>query len=116
MSQELAIKRILSPFTTAEHAKRSFREVAILALTQLDVVPGTNTARCTDIVKLKYAYTDALYQELYLTMEIAQGNLHQSIQSGTLQEPHIQYIMYQLLRGERVRAFIEDLSASYKQG
>ena len=77
--------------------------MAILALTQLDVVPGTNKARCADIVKLKYAYTDALYTELYLTMEIAHGNLHQAIELGTLQEPHIQKIMYQLLRGERGR-------------
>ena len=103
LGTEVAIKRILDPFRSIQHAKRSFREVRLLRLVNEDVDPDTNDRRCVEMVKMIDAFSSEStleqFNSVYIVMEAITGTLHTIIRSVVLGDPQVAYITYQLLRG-----------------
>ena len=93
---KVAIKKFTRPFETSEDAKRVFREIHILRLFSID---GSSP----DIIQMLDLFTPqssvAEFSELYMTTSLMPADLHRVIYSQALPEPHIGYIMYQVLRG-----------------
>ena len=103
LGTEVAIKRILSPFHSIQHAKRSYREVRLLRIVNEDVDPDTNDRLCVDMVKMLDAFsaeaTLELFNSVYIVMEAIPQTLHTIIRGVALGDPQVAYITYQLLRG-----------------
>ncbi|CAF1463316.1 unnamed protein product, partial [Rotaria sordida] len=93
--QKVAIKKILRPFQTSTHAKRTYRELKLLIrLNHQDA----------DVVQLYNVFTPEKklndFKTLYLVFNFLDYNLNQIIKrSKPLPEDHIRSIIYSILRG-----------------
>jgi len=83
----VAIKKILKPFQTAVHCKRAYRELMLLKHMEHDNVIGLLDVFVSPS------------QDLYIVTELLGADLHQVIVSQPLDISHIQYFLYQMLRG-----------------
>lgn len=84
----LALKKNFDCYRVASDAQRTYREVVFLkAMRQYE-----------NIVKLVGVYSAENKKDLYLTFEYMPTDLHVVIRSNILNEVHMQYITYQILR------------------
>eukprot|EP00802_Teleaulax_amphioxeia_P011946 Tamp_11984.p1 GENE.Tamp_11984~~Tamp_11984.p1 ORF type:complete len:475 (+),score=81.55 Tamp_11984:118-1542(+) len=91
-AKQVAIKKIGRAFEHAIDAKRTIREVKLLRemkhdniITLLDVLPPLDLAR---------------FNDFYVVYQFMETDLHQIIRSAQeLSEDHVQYFVYQILRG-----------------
>lgn len=85
--EDAALKKIFSAFQNETDAQRTYREV--MFLTQFN---HPNVIRLQNVIKASNEV------DIYLVFDYMESDLHKVIQAGILQEPHKQYILYQLLR------------------
>eukprot|EP01135_Chromosphaera_perkinsii_P012150 Nk52_evm14s2596 gene=Nk52_evmTU14s2596 len=92
LERNVAIKKVLKPFQTPIHSKRTYREIKLLLHMKHDNVielidfftPARDPASLTDI---------------YLVTELMGADLHNIIRFQQLTDEHVQFLVYQILRG-----------------
>ncbi|XP_002013437.2 putative mitogen-activated protein kinase 14C [Drosophila persimilis] len=91
----VAIKKLLQPFETAEHAKRVYREIRLLkhmdhpnVISLLDVFHPSSPSPTLEN-----------FQQVYLVTHLMDADLHKTIRSQKLSDNQIRVILYQILRG-----------------
>lgn len=112
----VAIKKLTRPFSNVTHAKRAYREFALLNLVNhrnvghlsvaLAPFPRSgklkNTVRFLQIIRLLNAYTPQQnvddFSDMYLVTEYMDANLNQVIQME-LDHERMSYLLYQMLCG-----------------
>ncbi|XP_034661505.1 putative mitogen-activated protein kinase 14C [Drosophila subobscura] len=95
----VAIKKLLQPFETAEHAKRVYREIRLLkhmdhpnVISLLDIFhPPSPSSNPTPTLEN--------FQQVYLVTHLMDADLHNVIRSQKLSHSQIKVILYQILRG-----------------
>eukprot|EP00471_Norrisiella_sphaerica_P006030 CAMPEP_0184489334 /NCGR_PEP_ID=MMETSP0113_2-20130426/15090_1 /TAXON_ID=91329 /ORGANISM="Norrisiella sphaerica, Strain BC52" /LENGTH=385 /DNA_ID=CAMNT_0026872685 /DNA_START=136 /DNA_END=1293 /DNA_ORIENTATION=+ len=90
--KDVAIKKITKAFKNLTETKRTLREIKILSSFQHE-----NVLRIVDLMK-----PDSFekFEDVYIVSELMDTDLHQIINSNQqLSEGHIQYFLYQILRG-----------------
>ncbi|KAI6125445.1 kinase-like protein [Pisolithus croceorrhizus] len=89
--ETVAIKLVTRIFEKLQLAKRALREITLLR-------HFSNHENITGLIDMDAIYPD--FQEIYIFMEDSTADLHQIIKSGqTLTNEHVQYFLYQVLRG-----------------
>ncbi|WVR07691.1 hypothetical protein IAU60_004733 [Kwoniella sp. DSM 27419] len=89
--EPVAVKCITRVFDKVILARRALREITLLR-------HFGGHENLTGLIDLDNVWEG--YNEIYLYMEPMEADLHQIIRSGqSLSNPHIQYFLYQLLRG-----------------
>ncbi|CAJ0626432.1 16477_t:CDS:2 [Entrophospora sp. SA101] len=83
----VAIKKILKPFSTPVLAKRTFREFKLL-----------KQLKHENIISLNDVFISPL-EDIYFVTELLETDLHQLLTSYPLEKQFIQYFLYQILRG-----------------
>ncbi|PRP79086.1 extracellular signal-regulated protein kinase [Planoprotostelium fungivorum] len=91
-SQKVAIKKISKAFENLKDTKRILREIKLLRHFSHE-----NVLSITDMLRPP---SKARYNDVYLVTELMETDLQQIITSNQpLSEEHIQYFLYQILRG-----------------
>ncbi|CAG0888505.1 unnamed protein product [Cyprideis torosa] len=89
---QVAIKKLARPFQTKIHAKRTYRELRMLKHMKHD-----------NVIALLDVFTNAddleTFSDLYLVTELMGADLNCIIKTQRLSDDHIQFLIYQLLRG-----------------
>ncbi|GKT33170.1 Kinase, CMGC MAPK [Aduncisulcus paluster] len=85
--QTVALKKIFDAFRNATDAQRTFREVMFLRQ-----IHHENVVKLFEVIP---AQND---KDLYLVFEYLDTDLHAAIRANILQDVHIRYVVYQLLR------------------
>ncbi|KAJ7449601.1 Pkinase-domain-containing protein [Mycena latifolia] len=89
--ETVAIKLVSRVFDKIQLAKRALREITLLR-------HFTGHANITGLIDAKMISPES--NEIYIFMEPMEADLHQIIKSGqTLTGEHVQYFLYQILRG-----------------
>ncbi|KAG8942712.1 hypothetical protein FRC04_003542 [Tulasnella sp. 424] len=89
--ENVAIKQVTRVFEKKELAKRALREIVLLR-------HFNHHENITGLIDMDLLSPD--FNEIYLFMEPMEADLHQIIRSGqNLTNAHIQYFLYQILRG-----------------
>ncbi|KAJ7115849.1 kinase-like domain-containing protein [Mycena epipterygia] len=89
--ETVAIKLVSRVFDKLQLAKRALREITLLR-------HFTGHANITGLIDAKMISPES--NEIYIFMEPMEADLHQIIKSGqTLTGEHVQYFVYQILRG-----------------
>ncbi|KAI5987042.1 kinase-like protein [Pisolithus albus] len=89
--ETVAIKLVTRVFEKLQLAKRALREITLLR-------HFSNHENITGLIDMDAIYPN--FQEIYIFMEPMEADLHQIIKSGqTLTNEHVQYFLYQVLRG-----------------
>ncbi|KAG8907676.1 hypothetical protein FRB99_002754 [Tulasnella sp. 403] len=89
--ENVAIKLVTRVFDKKELAKRALREIVLLR-------HFNHHENITGLIDMDLLSPD--FNEIYLFMEPMEADLHQIIRSGqTLTNAHVQYFLYQILRG-----------------
>ncbi|KAF8141631.1 Pkinase-domain-containing protein [Boletus edulis] len=89
--ETVAIKLVTRVFEKVQLAKRALREITLLR-------HFANHENITGLIDVDAISPD--FQEIYIFMEPMEADLHQIIKSGqTLSNEHVQYFLYQILRG-----------------
>lgn len=89
---KVAIKKLSKPFQSLIHAKRTFRELRLLKHMQHENVIGLLDCFTPDP---EYE----TFQNLYLVTHLMGADLHNIVRVQQLTDDHVQFILYQLLRG-----------------
>lgn len=88
----VAIKKIQKAFEHKIFAKRTLRELKILRMLKHDNV--------LNLMSLMLPRSREDFQDIYMTSELVEGDLYSIIKSPQkLEEDHIKFIIYQILRG-----------------
>lgn len=85
--QQVAIKKIMKPFSTAVLAKRTYRELKLL-----------KHLRHENVISLIDIFISPL-EDIYFVTALLGTDLHRLITSRPLEKQFIQYFLYQILRG-----------------
>ncbi|KAK2463685.1 hypothetical protein APHAL10511_004436 [Amanita phalloides] len=89
--ETVAIKLVTRVFDKVQLAKRALREITLLR-------HFTGHENITGLIDVDAISPD--FNEIYIFMEPMEADLHQIIKSGqTLTNEHVQYFLYQILRG-----------------
>ncbi|TFK51747.1 Pkinase-domain-containing protein [Heliocybe sulcata] len=89
--ETVAVKQVSRVFDKVQLAKRALREITLLR-------HFSNHENITGMIDLDAISPDA--DEIYIFMEPMEADLHQIIKSGQqLTNEHVQYFLYQILRG-----------------
>lgn len=89
---KVAVKKLAKPFQSLIHAKRTFRELRLLKHMQHENVIGLLDCFTPDGSVDKF-------QNLYLVTHLMGADLHNIVRVQQLTDDHVQFILYQLLRG-----------------
>ncbi|XP_076351272.1 mitogen-activated protein kinase p38b-like isoform X1 [Tachypleus tridentatus] len=91
-NKKVAIKKLGRPFLSAIHAKRTYRELRLLkhinhenVIGLLDVFTPTNSLKD--------------FQDVYLVTHLMGADLSNIIKTQKLSDDHVQFLVYQILRG-----------------
>ncbi|ANZ73593.1 BA75_01619T0 [Komagataella pastoris] len=84
--QQVAIKKIMKPFSTPVLAKRTYRELKLL-----------NHLRHENLITLTDIFLSPL-EDIYIVTELQGTDLHRLLTSRPLEKQFIQYFLYQILR------------------
>eukprot|EP00096_Caligus_rogercresseyi_P015582 TRINITY_DN804_c0_g2_i1.p1 TRINITY_DN804_c0_g2~~TRINITY_DN804_c0_g2_i1.p1 ORF type:complete len:362 (+),score=77.46 TRINITY_DN804_c0_g2_i1:52-1137(+) len=89
---QVAIKKLARPFQTAIHAKRTYRELRMLKHMNHD-----------NIIGLLNVFTPSKsideFNDLYLVSHLMGADLNKIIKTQKLSDDHVQFLVYQILRG-----------------
>ncbi|VVC26317.1 Protein kinase domain,Protein kinase-like domain,Protein kinase, ATP binding site,Mitogen-activated [Cinara cedri] len=89
---KVAIKKLARPFQTAVHAKRTYRELRMLKHMNHENVIGLLDA-------FTPANTLSNFKQLYLVTHLMGADLNNIIRTQKLSDDHVQFLVYQILRG-----------------
>ncbi|KAL5456902.1 hypothetical protein EMCRGX_G034129 [Ephydatia muelleri] len=84
----VALKKIFDAFSNQTDAQRTYREVMFL-----DAFSGHE-----NVIQLLNVISALNNMDLYLVFEFMDTDLHAAIKSKLLHSPHVQYILYQILK------------------
>eukprot|EP00126_Sphaerothecum_destruens_P006559 Sdes_comp19419_c0_seq1m10771 len=90
--KNVAIKKVLKPFQTRIHGKRSYREIKLLLHMHHD-----NIIELTDFFSPAASCEEM--KDIYLVTELMGADLHNIIRFQELTDDHVQFLVYQILRG-----------------
>jgi p38 MAP kinase len=89
---KVAIKKLNRPFQTATHAKRTFRELKLLKHMNHENIIGLLDA-------FYHGETMETFQQIYLVTHLMGADLNNIIKTQRLTDEHVQFLVYQMLRG-----------------
>jgi len=89
---KVAIKKIARPFQSAVHAKRTYRELRMLKHMNHDNIIGL--LDCFTPVTSLDEFTD-----VYMVTHLMGADLNNIIRTQTLSDEHVQFLVYQIIRG-----------------
>ncbi|XP_030748567.1 mitogen-activated protein kinase p38b [Sitophilus oryzae] len=87
--KKVAIKKLARPFQTAVHAKRTYRELKLLKHMRHENVIG--------LLDVFYPRHDN--SQIYLVTHLMGADLNNIIRTQRLTDDHVQFLVYQILRG-----------------
>uniref|UniRef100_T1JNQ1 mitogen-activated protein kinase n=1 Tax=Strigamia maritima TaxID=126957 RepID=T1JNQ1_STRMM len=90
--RRLAIKKLARPFQTAIHAKRTYRELRMLKHMNHENVIGL-------LGVFTPGRTIEEFQDVYLVTHLMGADLNNIIKTQKLSDDHVQFLVYQILRG-----------------
>ncbi|XP_062124750.1 mitogen-activated protein kinase p38a [Drosophila sulfurigaster albostrigata] len=95
-NMHVAIKKLSRPFQSTVHAKRTYRE-----LTLLKHMDHENVIGLLDIFHPPHAANATLeeFQHVYLVTHLMDADLNNIIKMQNLSDDHVQFLVYQILRG-----------------
>jgi len=85
----VAIKKLARPFQSAVHAKRTYRELKLLKHMRHENVIG--------LLDVFNPYNDS--NQIYLVTHLMGADLNNIIRTQRLSDDHVQFLVYQILRG-----------------
>ncbi|KAF5285710.1 hypothetical protein FQA39_LY16516, partial [Lamprigera yunnana] len=86
---KVAIKKLARPFQSAVHAKRTYRELKLLKHMRHENVIG--------LLNVFYPHNDT--SQIYLVTHLMGADLNNIIRTQRLTDEHVQFLVYQILRG-----------------
>ena len=86
-NQNVAIKKVMKPFSTPVLAKRTYRELKLL-----------NHLRHENLISLEDIFLSPL-EDIYFVTDLQGTDLHRLLTSRPLEKQFVQYFLYQILRG-----------------
>lgn len=86
-SKQVAIKKIMKPFSTSVLAKRTYRELKLMS-----------ELRHENLISLEDIYVSPL-EDIYFVTELLGTDLQRLLQARPLEKQFVQYFLYQILRG-----------------
>ncbi|XP_071054920.1 mitogen-activated protein kinase p38a-like isoform X2 [Onthophagus taurus] len=86
---KVAIKKLARPFQSAVHAKRTYRELKLLKHMKHENVIG--------LLDVFYPHNDT--SQIYLVTHLMGADLNNIIRTQRLSDEHVQFLVYQILRG-----------------
>ncbi|XP_065571935.1 mitogen-activated protein kinase 14-like isoform X3 [Artemia franciscana] len=89
---KVAIKKLARPFQTAIHAKRTYRELRLLKHMNHENVIGL-----LDVLTPGQSLND--FNDIYLVTHLMGADLNNIIKTQKLSDDHVQFLVYQILRG-----------------
>lgn len=89
---KIAIKKLARPFQSSIHAKRTYRELTLLAHMSHENVIGL-----LDVFSPCRSFLE--FNEIYLVTHLMGADLGGIIKTQKLSDDHIQFLIYQILRG-----------------
>nr|XP_018902011.1 PREDICTED: mitogen-activated protein kinase 14B-like isoform X2 [Bemisia tabaci] len=90
--RKVAIKKLARPFQSAVHAKRTYRELRLLKHMDHENVIGL-----LDIFHPSTSPND--FNQVYLVTHLMGADLNNIIRTQKLSDDHVQFLVYQILRG-----------------
>ncbi|KAM6896391.1 mitogen-activated protein kinase 11 isoform 1-T1 [Lycodopsis pacificus] len=90
--QKVAVKKLSRPFQSLIHSRRSYRELRLLKHMKHENVIGL-----LDVFTPAAALED--FNELYLVSNLMGADLNNIVKFQRLSDEHVQFLIYQLLRG-----------------
>ncbi|TWW64472.1 Mitogen-activated protein kinase 11, partial [Takifugu flavidus] len=95
LRQKVAVKKLSRPFQSLIHCRRSYRELRLLKHMKHENVIGL-----LDVFTPAAALED--FSELYLVTNLMGADLNNIVKFQKLSDEHVQFLIYQLLRGLKV--------------
>ena len=92
-NRRVAIKKMIEPFGSKDHAKRAFREMHLLNHCNHENIVGL-----LDIFTSPGTCPDKNF-DVYLVMQMMSSDLHSLLKNQALGDEHIQFFVYQVFRG-----------------
>uniref|UniRef100_A0A8C4I937 mitogen-activated protein kinase n=1 Tax=Dicentrarchus labrax TaxID=13489 RepID=A0A8C4I937_DICLA len=92
LRQKVAVKKLSRPFQSLIHSRRSYRELRLLKHMKHENVIGL-----LDVFTPAAALED--FNELYLVTNLMGADLNNIVKFQRLSDEHVQFLIYQLLRG-----------------
>ncbi|XP_014676602.1 PREDICTED: mitogen-activated protein kinase 14-like [Priapulus caudatus] len=92
LNRKVAIKKLARPFQSAIHAKRTYREVRMLKHMDHENIIGLLDI-FTPNTTLEH------FSEVYLVTHLMGADLNNIIKTQKLTDDHVQFLVYQILRG-----------------
>ncbi|CAI8502223.1 unnamed protein product [Hanseniaspora opuntiae] len=96
--ETVAIKKI-EPFQKPLFAIRTLREIKVLKHFQRCGVNGQGHENIVHLYDIQKPRSFAEFDDIYIIQEYVQTDLHKVINSQVLSDDHLQYFIYQILRG-----------------
>lgn len=88
----MAIKKLARPFQSAIHAKRTYRELRLLKhMNHENVIGLLNVFSPSDRIED--------FSDVYFVNHLMGADLNQIIKTQKLSDDHVQFLVYQILRG-----------------
>ncbi|XP_065166212.1 mitogen-activated protein kinase p38b-like isoform X2 [Atheta coriaria] len=88
-NMKVAIKKLARPFQSAVHAKRTYREIKLLKHMKHENVIGLLDVFCSQYDS----------DQIYLVTHLMGADLNTIIRTQRLSDEHVQFLVYQILRG-----------------
>lgn len=89
---KVAIKKLARPFQSAIHAKRTYRELRMLKHMNHENIIGL-----LDVFTATTTFDE--FNDVYLVSPLMGADLNNIIKTQTLSDDHVQFLVYQILRG-----------------
>ncbi|XP_065909386.1 mitogen-activated protein kinase 14-like [Dysidea avara] len=89
---KVALKKLSRPFQSPTHAKRAYREIKLLKM-----IDHENVICLLDVFTSNYGYDD--FDDIYLVSQLMESDLSEVIRTQKLTDEHVQFLIYQILRG-----------------
>lgn len=90
--KRVAVKKLHRPFQSDIFAKRAYREIRMLSHFNHE-----NLINLLDIFTPNKSMAD--FRDVYIVMPLLDTDLHDVLKCQTLQDEHIKFLLYQILRG-----------------
>nr|XP_020474859.1 mitogen-activated protein kinase 11-like isoform X1 [Monopterus albus] len=98
LRQKVAVKKLSRPFQSLIHSRRSYRELRLLKHMKHENVIGL-----LDVFTPAATLED--FNELYLVTNLMGADLNNIVKFQRLSDEHVQFLIYQLLRGLKILDF-----------